>query len=109
MLSMPFPMEVIKRYPKVGSIWIEKGVKSVSIEEIVEVTGHSKRLVSSAPLQRTSRNKDLILVTSVIEWLKTAPLPESIEKREEQMVEDEEPNRQRHEVLAFAASGEGVR
>jgi hypothetical protein len=53
----------------------QKGVKSTTLDEIVEVTGHSKRRLIKVPFQHASRNKDLILIASVIEWLKTAPLP----------------------------------
>ncbi|MBV9228103.1 MAG: hypothetical protein JOZ18_02230 [Chloroflexi bacterium] len=70
-------MEVTQRYPKVASEWLQKGVKSATLDEIVEVTGHSKRRLSKAPFQHASRNKDLIILASVIEWLKTAPLPEN--------------------------------
>jgi len=66
----------LENYPKVISEWIERGVKTVSIEDILSVTGQSKRRINNAKLQRHSRNKDLIMVSSVIDWLKNAPLPE---------------------------------
>src|SRR5205807_905609 len=68
----------LENYPKVISEWIDRGVKTVSIEEAIAITGHSKRRISNAKsLQRHSRNKDLIMVSSLVEWLKTAPLPET--------------------------------
>ena len=70
-------MEVVKRYPKVAAEWLEKGTKSASLDEIAEVTGHSRRQLSQASFQHATRNKDLILIASVFEWLKTAPLPEN--------------------------------
>jgi DNA-binding protein H-NS len=67
----------IEDYPNVISEWIEKGVKTVSIDEIATITGHSKRRLCKAPFQRHNRNKDLIIVSSVIDWLKIAPLPDT--------------------------------
>jgi len=63
----------IEDYPNVISEWIEKGVKT----EVAAITGHSKRRLCKAPFQRHNRNKDLIIVSSVIDWLKTAPLPDT--------------------------------
>jgi len=68
-------LEVVLRYPKVETSWLAKGKKSATIEEIMQVTGQSKRRLNRAPLQRSSRNRELIHIRSVIEWLKTAPLP----------------------------------
>ncbi len=70
-------VEVVKRYPKVASEWLAKNQKSTTLEEVIRITGHSKRRLNRAPLQRSPRNKDLIRINSVIEWLKTAPLPEN--------------------------------
>jgi len=67
----------VENYPKVVSELIEKQVKTVSVETIVALTGHSKRRINAAKLQKHSRNKRLIMVSSLIEWLKTAPLPET--------------------------------
>jgi hypothetical protein len=70
-------VEVVKRYPRIASEWLAKNQKSTSLEEVMRITGHSKRRLNRAPLQRSPRNKELIRVNSVIEWLKTAPLPEN--------------------------------
>ncbi len=70
-------VEVVKRYPRIASEWLAKNQKSTTLEEVMRITGHSKRRLNRAPLQRSPRNKELIRVNSVIEWLKTAPLPES--------------------------------
>lgn len=70
-------VEVVKRYPKIASEWLAKNQKSTTLEEVMRITGHSKRRLNRAPLQRSPRNKDLIRINSVIEWLKTAPLPEN--------------------------------
>jgi hypothetical protein len=67
--------EVTKRYPRVASEWLTRNRKTATLEEIMEVTGHSKRRLNRAVLRRSSRNPDLVLLSSVIEWLKTAPLP----------------------------------
>lgn len=71
----PDLLEVTKNYPRVASEWLAHNRKTVGIEEIMEVTGHSKRRLNKAPLRRSPRNADLILITSVIDWLRTAPLP----------------------------------
>ncbi len=70
-------VEVVKRYPKIASEWLAKNQKSTTLEEVMRITGHSKRRLNRAPLQRSPRNKDMIRVNSVIEWLKTAPVPEN--------------------------------
>jgi hypothetical protein len=68
-------IQVLAGYPKVSSEWLAKGRKSASIDEIITVTGQNKRRLNKANLQRSSRNKDLILISAVIDWLKTVPLP----------------------------------
>jgi hypothetical protein len=74
-------LEVVKRYPGVYSSWLSLSVKSVTIPEIVAVTKQPKRRVSfqvGKALKTTSRNENKILVSSVIDWLRTAPLPEQM-------------------------------
>jgi hypothetical protein len=72
----------IEDYPKVMIEWLEKGVKTVSIGEIESVTGHSRQRINGAiksgRLQKDNRNKDRIRVSSVIEWLKIVPLPDTL-------------------------------
>lgn len=68
-------VRVLNDYPRIVSEWLAKDQKSATIEEILEVTGQSKRAVNKATLQRTPRNQDRILITSVLEWLKTASKP----------------------------------
>jgi len=73
-------MEVLNDYPSVYFTWIVKGLKSVSLDEIAEVTGHSKRRLVrhvGKAIIRTPKNPNLYLVSSVIKWLKTAPLPQA--------------------------------
>jgi hypothetical protein len=57
--------------------WLNSGAKSVSIEEIIKFTGHSKRKINNAmtagKLLSPGRNKELILVSSLMEWLKQTP------------------------------------
>jgi hypothetical protein len=107
----PGLLDVLKQYPKVASAWVEKGVKSVTMEEIIQVTGHGKRRLSRVPFQRTSRNKDLILVTSVIEWLKTAPLPggtDTFAVVQIQQMEKELVDSQTHEGIELNGLGESA-
>jgi hypothetical protein len=57
--------------------WLKSGVKTVSVEEITRYTGHSKRKIEGAInkglLQLAPRNKELILTSSLVEWLKITP------------------------------------
>jgi hypothetical protein len=57
--------------------WLMGGVKSVSVEEITRYTGHSTRKVNNAitagKLRSPGRNKGLILVSSLVEWLEQNP------------------------------------
>ena len=70
---------LIQHYPKTQS-WLSTGQRTVTIEEIVDATGQSKRKLANrlhdGTLKRSPRNAQLILISSVIEWLKTAPLPQ---------------------------------
>jgi len=72
-------LQGLDSYPKVQKEWIEKGVKTCSIGEIELVTGLSRQRINAAiranKLQKDNRNKELIRVSSVVEWLKTIPAP----------------------------------
>jgi hypothetical protein len=70
---------VLESYPEVSYEWLEKGRKTATLDEIINVTGHSRRRLKKALLQRAPRNKNLILISSVLEYLKTAPKPEQRE------------------------------
>jgi hypothetical protein len=63
--------------------WLKSGIKTASIEEITRYTGHSKRKIQNAiaggHLFPSTRNKELILVSSLILWLKENP-PASLPK-----------------------------
>ncbi len=54
--------------------WLKSGVKTASVDEINRFTGHSKRKITNAiasgHLQVSPRNKELILTSSLLEWLK---------------------------------------
>jgi hypothetical protein len=59
--------------------WLNQGIKTVALEDIVRVTGHSRQRINGAltsgKLKTDRRNSKLIRVSSVIEWLKTLPAP----------------------------------
>ncbi len=77
----PDVLAVVKRCPGVYTKWLSQSVKSVTIPEIIDVTGQSKRRIVyqvGKALKQTSRNENKILVSSVIEWLGSMPLPEQI-------------------------------
>jgi hypothetical protein len=73
--------EELAFYPKVQVLWIEKAKRTVSFDEIVDVTGLSKQRIRAAitggKIARDNRNKDLFRVSSVVEWLKTIPVSEA--------------------------------
>ena len=60
--------------------WLRSGIKTATADEINQFTGHSKQKIShairSGNLQVSPRNKELVLISSLIEWLKnnTAPV-----------------------------------
>jgi hypothetical protein len=59
--------------------WLKSGSKTVSLDEITRFTGHSKRkiggAIKSGDLQVSSRNKELVTVSSLLQWLKNIPAP----------------------------------
>jgi len=71
-------MALFEDYPKLQS-WLSRGQRTATIEEIVAVTLQSKRKivnrVHDGTLKRSPRNAQLILISSVIEWLKATPPP----------------------------------
>ena len=78
---------ITKNYPRVASEWLANNRKTAMLEEIMEVTGHTKRRLNKAPLRRSSRNPELVLISSVIEWLKNAPLPSHTSSQSEPISE----------------------
>lgn len=57
--------------------WLSGGLKSVSVDDINRFTGHSKQKINAAiragKLRSPGRNKELILMSSLIEWLAENP------------------------------------
>lgn len=57
--------------------WLKGGDKTAFVEQITTFTGHSKRKVSNAiaagKLKVSPRNKQLVLMSSLVEWLKENP------------------------------------
>ena len=70
---------LLEHYPRL-QLWLSRGQRTATIDEIVDATGQSKRKVVNrmhdGTLKRSPRNAQLILISSVIDWLKTAPLPQ---------------------------------
>jgi hypothetical protein len=70
--------DVLARYPLISEIWLAKGVKSVSVEEITAATGFSRQRIvyhAKKSFARTPKNRGKYTVASVLKWLKTAPVP----------------------------------
>lgn len=69
--------DALQAYSEECKNWLKSGIKTASIEEITRYTGHSKRKIEGAitkgSLQKSTRNKELILVSSLSEWLKNTP------------------------------------
>jgi len=74
--------DTLENYPIVAIDWVENGKRTVSIDELIAATRISKQKIAAAirsgKLQKDNRNKDLIRVSSVIEWLKSMPMPEPV-------------------------------
>lgn len=69
---------VLALYPGMAK-HITPNTKSVSIDELVSATKHSRvkivNRIEKGILKPTRRNKELVLLPSVLDWLKTEPLP----------------------------------
>lgn len=69
--------EALQAYSSECISWLKSGVKTATIEDITRYTGHSKRKVETAIerglLGKSTRNKDLILMNSLVMWLKNNP------------------------------------
>lgn len=59
--------------------------KTISAGELITLTGHPKRRITNAinsgMLQTASRNKELILVSSLTDWLRNTPAPNEKKER----------------------------
>ncbi len=59
--------------------WLKSGIKTALVGEITRFTGISKRKITNAitsgDLQVSSRNKELVMVSSLVQWLKNTPPP----------------------------------
>jgi len=85
-------------YP-ILSRWLSTGQRSVTIEEIIEVTNHTRKMVVNRVNDGTfvkTRRAGSYRVDSVVKWLKSAPLPKS--HRETSM---------RGEVVKAGSNGHG--
>jgi hypothetical protein len=65
----------LQAYSEECNRWLKSGVKTASLDEVNRFSGHSKRKIENALskgiLQSAPRNKDLILMSSLVNWLKT--------------------------------------
>lgn len=55
--------------------WLYSGLLTATVDDINRYTGHSKQKIVKAKLRRSSRNADLIVMKSLVEWLKETPPP----------------------------------
>lgn len=68
---------VVKRYPIVSS-WLSRTERSVTLQEIIDGTGHTFQMVHKRAKDKTFRRtkgEGLYRLDSVIRWLRSAPLP----------------------------------
>lgn len=67
----------LQAYSQECQDWLISGIKTASLDEITRFTGHSKRKLNNAiaagKIQVSPRNKSLILVSSLTEWLEQNP------------------------------------
>lgn len=70
--------DLVKLYPRLSSL-LSTGQSTASQKEIIEATGHSSKMVANrvadGTLKGSPRNQEKLLISSVLTWLKTAPLP----------------------------------
>jgi hypothetical protein len=71
--------DALQGYSDECKTWLKGEHKTVIIDEIVRYTGHSKRKITAAikskHLETSTRNKELVLVSSLREWLERTPAP----------------------------------
>lgn len=69
----------LEGYSEECRTWLSSGVKSASVDDVMRFTGHSRRKINNAmeagKLRSPGRNKDLILLSSLAEWLEQTPAP----------------------------------
>ncbi len=82
----------LQAYSAECKTWLKSGIKTASIEEITHYTGHSKRkiqaAITSGNLFRSTRNKELILISSLIQWLEENPPPSPSKSRDDEQESD---------------------
>src|SRR5882724_3790452 len=95
--------DALQAYSQDCQNWLNSGVKSVLVDDVVRFTGHSKRklnnLIARKVLHTAGRNGELILVSSLVEWLKQH-MPPTKEEREK----DRETEPKLHIVGTVAAN-----
>jgi hypothetical protein len=65
--------DALQAYGEECKNWLKSGIKTAPVDNISRYTGHSKQKIVKAKLRRSPRNQDLILIESLIEWLKETP------------------------------------
>lgn len=69
----------LEAYGEEVAIWLKSGIKTASIDDITRFTGHSKQKIKGALktglLKTSTRNSELILIDSLISWLKMVDMP----------------------------------
>lgn len=72
--------EALQAYSQDCLEWLKSGIKTARMEDITRFTGHPKRKIETAItkglLQTSTRNKELILIETLVNWLKNTPAPE---------------------------------
>jgi uncharacterized coiled-coil protein SlyX len=65
--------DALEAYSEECRNWLRSGIKTATVEDIAQSTGHSKRKIMNAKLPVSTRNKELIVVASLIPWLQNNP------------------------------------
>ena len=78
---------VLKSYPDAFSAWLKDGNKTIKLPDITRLTGHHSNRISAAirngDLKLHSRGQNLVITSSLLTWLKTAPMPKEKDKYED--------------------------
>ncbi len=65
----------LQAYPQECLDWLKSGAKTALVDDICRFTGFSKRKITNANLARSPRNPDLVLISSLVSWMKNTPPP----------------------------------
>lgn len=92
----PALSDVLKRYPKLNekvASWRSAARVTISINSLIIATNHSKKIVQNrikdGTLQVSSHNTNLVLIYSVLDWLRDMPVVKSVSTSQDEPIVEE--------------------